>query len=83
MTPDAPKNESGLTLMVLMGESIRQIWVNVHEQREDLMYSRWTKVFVTFGKLHRLTFIFTFARKVILLLLVNVFLIFWCHLKGK
>ena len=28
MTPDAPKNESGLVLMVLMGESIRQIWVN-------------------------------------------------------
>ena len=29
MTPDSPKNESGLTLMIMMGKSIRQIWVNL------------------------------------------------------
>ena len=28
--PDAPKNECGLTQMILMGKSIRQIWVKVH-----------------------------------------------------
>ena len=27
ITPDAPKNESGLTQMIKMGKSIRQIWV--------------------------------------------------------
>ena len=27
-TPDAPKNESGLIQMIMMGKSIRQIWVN-------------------------------------------------------
>ena len=26
-TPDAPKNESGLTQMIMMGKSICQIWV--------------------------------------------------------
>ena len=29
ITPDAPKNESGLAQMIKMGKSIRQIWVNV------------------------------------------------------
>ena len=29
ITPDAPKNESGLTRMIMMGKFIRQIWVNV------------------------------------------------------
>ena len=37
ITPDAPKNESGLTQMIMMGKSIRQIWVNnllfVHANR--------------------------------------------------
>ena len=28
ITPDAPKNENGLTQMIKMGKSIRQIWVN-------------------------------------------------------
>ena len=28
--PDIPKNESGLSQMIMMGESIRQIWVNNH-----------------------------------------------------
>ena len=27
ITPDAPKNVSGLTQMIIMGKSIRQIWV--------------------------------------------------------
>ena len=26
-TPNTPKNESGLTQLIMMGESIRQIWV--------------------------------------------------------
>ena len=29
ITPDAPKNESGLSQMVTMRESIRHIWVSV------------------------------------------------------
>ena len=29
ITPAAPKNESGLVQLIMMGESIRQIWVNV------------------------------------------------------
>ena len=29
MTPDAPRNESGLIQMIMIGKSIRQIWVNV------------------------------------------------------
>ena len=28
ITPNTPKNESGLTQLIMMGESIRQIWVN-------------------------------------------------------
>ena len=32
ITPDAPKNESGLAQMIKMGKSIRQIWVNVKFQ---------------------------------------------------
>ena len=27
-TPNTPKNESGITQLIMMGESIRQIWVN-------------------------------------------------------
>ena len=27
ITPNSPKNESGLTQLIRMGESIRQIWV--------------------------------------------------------
>ena len=27
MTPDAPTNQSGLTQLIMMGKSIRQIWV--------------------------------------------------------
>ena len=27
ITPNTPKNESGLTQLIMMGESIRQIWV--------------------------------------------------------
>ena len=27
-TPDVPYNESGRTQMIMMGKSIRQIWVN-------------------------------------------------------
>ena len=29
ISPDAPKNESGLTQMIMMGKSIRQIWVKL------------------------------------------------------
>ena len=29
ITPDAPKNESGLILMIIRGRSIRQIWVKM------------------------------------------------------
>ena len=29
MTPETPTNQSRPTLMILMGKSIRQIWVNV------------------------------------------------------
>ena len=54
------------------------VWLIAETQGMVYMtnYSRLTKVFVMFGKLHRLTCIFTFARKLIklnLLLLVNVF----------
>ena len=28
ITPNTPQNESGLTQLITMGESIRQIWVN-------------------------------------------------------
>ena len=31
ITPDAPKNESGLTQMIMMGKSIRQIWVKKYQ----------------------------------------------------
>ena len=27
ITPNTPKNESGLTQLIMMGECIRQIWV--------------------------------------------------------
>ena len=29
--PEAPKNESGLTQMIMMGKSIRQIWVKTDD----------------------------------------------------
>ena len=29
ITPNTPKNESGLIQLIMMGESIRQIWVNI------------------------------------------------------
>ena len=29
ITPNTPKNGSGLTQLITMGESIRQIWVNM------------------------------------------------------
>ena len=29
ITPNTPKNERGLTKMIMMGKSIRQIWVKV------------------------------------------------------
>ena len=28
-TPNTPKNENGLIQMIMMGESIRQIWVKL------------------------------------------------------
>ena len=36
-TPNTPKDKSGFTLMIMMGKSIRQIWVNVclHGHRND------------------------------------------------
>ena len=38
ITPDAPKNERGLTQMIMIGESIRQIWVKM-EGRDSLVVS--------------------------------------------
>ena len=41
ITPEAPKYENGLAQMIMMGESIRQIWVNftVGSGADDIIHS--------------------------------------------
>ena len=41
--PAAPNYESGLTQMIMLGESIRQIWV------KNIVYSNYDKLFVLFS----------------------------------
>ena len=47
MTPDAPKNERGLTQMIMMGKSIRQIWV---KDTED--HCPWPFYIIKMFKIH-------------------------------
>ena len=35
ITPNTPKNESGLTQLIKMGKSIRQIWVKIKRTDPD------------------------------------------------
>ena len=36
ITPNTPKNESGYTHLITMGESIRQIWVKQRDQNKHM-----------------------------------------------
>ena len=47
--PNTPKNESGLTQMIIMGESIRQIWVKMpwNEMDHGLGLGRYKPHFTT------------------------------------
>ena len=39
ITPDTPKNDSRLTVMIMMGKSIRQIWVKTYLHMHEYMFS--------------------------------------------
>ena len=52
MTPETPKNRSGLTQIIAMGESIHQIWVKPASQSHlsSLVLTKDNEVFKLAGK---------------------------------
>ena len=44
ITPNTPKNESGLIQFIMMGKSIRQIWVNKSYTVTTLFLFRWSSL---------------------------------------